>query len=114
MRKLIAGGLLFALAIGVSVAGARPTGTNGQIAFARFNPALGDTQVYVVNPDGTHERLVQGATETGECPKWFPDGAHIPTGGSPAGLTRSINPDDGSYRDIGQQQPDLFNPCGIP
>ncbi|MGZ4356676.1 MAG: TolB family protein, partial [Gaiellaceae bacterium] len=96
---------------------AKPPGTNGQITFARFNPALGDTQVYVVNPDGTHERLVQASTDTGECPRWFPDGAHIATCGSPAlpgGGSRIINPDDGTYRDIDGQDPTLFNPCGTP
>src|SRR5205823_12634689 len=103
MRKLIVWGLLIALAVGVGVAGARPPGTNGMIAFARFNPALGDTQVYVINPDGTHERLVQSATDTGECPRWFSDGAHIATCGSPVGLSRFINPDDGTYRDVGEQ-----------
>jgi len=114
MRKLIVCGLLVALAVGVTVAGARPPATNGQIAFARFNPALGDTQVYVVDPDGTHERLVQGQADTGECPKWFSDGAHIALCGSPVGLSRIIEPDDGTYRDVGQPDPDLFNPCGIP
>jgi len=116
MRKLIIGGLLLALVVGVGVAGASPRGTNGQITFARFNPTLGDTQVYVVNPDGTHERLVQGPTDTGECPTWFPDGTHIALCGSPArsGGSRIINPDDGTFRDIGGQDPNLFNPCGIP
>ena len=38
-----------------------PRGTNGQIAFARFNPDLGDTQVYVVNPDGTRPAARPGA-----------------------------------------------------
>ena len=98
-------------------AGARPPGTNGQITFGRFNPALGDTQVYVVNPDGTHERLVQSPTDIGEIPRWFPDGAHIATGGSPAlpgGGSRIINPDDGTFRDIDGQDPTLFNPCGSP
>jgi Tol biopolymer transport system component len=116
MRKLVICGLLLALAVGAGVAGARPPGTNGMLTFARFNPALGDTQVYVVNPDGSHERLVQGATDTGECPKWFSDGAHIATCGSPAlgGGSRIINPDDGSFRDVGGQEPGLFNPCGIP
>jgi Tol biopolymer transport system component len=116
MRKLIISGLLLALAVGVGVAGARPAGTNGQIAFARFNPALGDTQVYVVNPDGTHERLVQGPTDTGECPTWFADGTQIAACGAPgrSGGSRIINPDDGTFRDVGGQDPNLFNPCGIP
>src|SRR2546430_9326457 len=79
----------------VSAAASRP-GTNGQITFGRFNPTLGDTQVYVVNPDGSGQRLVQAPTDTGECPQWFPDGAHIATCGSPAlpgGGSRIINPD---------------------
>jgi len=90
---------------------------NGQIAFARFNPGLKDTQVYVVNPDGSGERLVQAPTDIGEGPRWFPDGAHIATGGSPAlpgGGSRIINPDDKTFRDVGGQDPNLFNPCGIP
>ena len=61
MRKLLICGVFVALAMSAGVAAARPTGSNGQIAFARFNPALGDTQAYVINPDGTNERLVQGA-----------------------------------------------------
>jgi TolB protein len=114
MRKLLFCGVLLALVVGAGVAGASPAGTNGQIAFARFNPALGDTQVYVVNPDGTHERLVQGTTDTGECPQWFADGAHIAVCGAPEAESRIIDPDDGSYRDVGTEQAGLFNPCGLP
>jgi TolB protein len=111
---LAIGGVLLALAVSAGVAGAKPAGTNGEITFARFNPALGDTQVYVVNPDGTNERLVQGATDTGECPQWFPDGSHIATCGAPGAESRIINPDDGTYRDVGTEQPGIFNPCGVP
>src|SRR6266704_3109911 len=94
-------------------AGASPRGTNGQIAFARFNPDLGDTQVYVVNPDGTGQRLVQGPTDTGEGPRWFPDGTHIATGGSSSGgVSTIINPDDGTFRIVPDQNPGLFNGCG--
>ena len=105
------------VSLGALPAAARPPGTNGQITFGRFNPALGDTQVYVVNPDGTGQRLVQGPTDVGEVPRWFPDGAHIATGGSPAlpgGGSRIINPDDGTFRDVGGQDAGLFNPCGMP
>ena len=96
-------------------AAASPPGTNGQITFARFNPTLGDTQVYVVNPDGSGQRLVQAPTDTAECPQWFPDGAHIATcGDASGGSSRIINPDDGSYRIVPNPDPTLFNPCGIP
>jgi Tol biopolymer transport system component len=102
-------------AVAALPAGASPRGANGQITYARFNQTLGDTQVYVVNPDGASAaRLVQGALDTGECPKWFPDGRHIATCGSPVGLSRIINPDDGTFRDVGVQDPNLFNPCGWP
>src|SRR5689334_5416209 len=110
MRFLSSGRVRFVALLAVALAAmaalpaaAAPPGVNGQITFARFNPTLRDTQVYVVNPDGTGQRLVQGPTETGECPAWFPDGAHIATCGSPAlpgGGSRIINPDDGTFRDI--------------
>jgi TolB protein len=122
MRFLFSGRVrlvvLLAVVLGAMAAtpvAASPTHANGQIAFARNNPALGDTQVYVVNPDGTGERLVQAPTDTGEVPQWFPDGAHIATCCDlPGGGARIINPDDGTFRDIDGQYPGLFNPCGSP
>src|SRR5438132_2461496 len=123
MRFLFGGRAHLAVLLAVALAAvaavsaaASPPGTNGQIAFARFNPRLGDTQVYVVNPDGSGQRLIQAPTDTGEGPQWFPDGAHIATGGSsrPGGGSRIINPDDGTFREIDGQYPGLFNPCGSP
>src|SRR6266516_3622103 len=123
MRSLFGGrfrvvAVLFVALAGVAAvsAAASPPGTNGQITFARFNPTLGDTQVYVVNPDGSGQRLVQAPTDTAECPQWFPDGARIATCGTPApgGGSRIINPDDGTFRDIDGQYPGLFNPCTSP
>jgi TolB protein len=120
MHRLITRLLVAALAvaaIGAGVAGARPAGVNGQIAFGRFNPALGDTQVYTVNPDGSHVQLIQAPTDTGECPRWFSDGVHIATCGAPSapfGGARIYNVNDGTYRDVGGQDPALFNPCGLP
>ena len=102
-RRFLVVALLVVAIGGVSAlsAGASPRGTNGQITFARFNPTLGDTQVYVVNPDGNGERLVQGPSDVGEVPQWFPDGAHIATCCDlPGGGSRIINPDDGTFRDI--------------
>ena len=121
MRKLVVSVFLViaAIALSAAVAGAAPRGTNGQIAFARFNPDLGDTQVYVVNPDGTGQRLAQAPNDTGEGPAWFPDGRHIATfdglaSDLPFGGTRIINVDDGTVRDVGGQDPNLFNPCDNP
>src|SRR5207244_11983009 len=93
-------------------AAAAPLEPNGQITFARFNPTLGDTQIYVVNPDGTGQRLVQAPTDTGECPTWFPDGDHIATCGAPdrpGGGPRVLNPADGTFREIDGQYPGPFN-----
>ena len=122
MRFLVSGRvrlvLLLAVALGAVAAvsaAAAPRGVNGQITFARFNPALGDTQVYVVNPDGSGQRLVQAPTDTGECPTWFSDGAHISTcGSSLGGGSTIINPDDGTVRIVDAGYPGLFNPCGLP
>jgi Tol biopolymer transport system component len=90
---------------------------NGVLTFSLFNPDLGDTQVYVINPDGMGQRLVQAPTDTGECPMWFPDGIHVATCGAPdlpGGGSRIINTNDGTWRDVGGQDPNLFNPCGWP
>jgi Tol biopolymer transport system component len=116
-RRFLVVALLVAVIGGVTAlsAGASPRGTNGQITFARFNPDLGDTQVYVVNPDSSGQRLVQGPTDVGEGPHWFPDGAHIATCCDlPGGGSRIINPDDKTFRDIDGNYPGLFNPCGSP
>ena len=103
------------LAISAGIAAAAPRDTNGLLTFGRFNPSLGDTQVYVVNPDGSHEQLVQGPADTGEGPRWFSDGSHIATCCDlPGGGSRIINPDNGTYRDVDGQDPNLFNPCGTP
>jgi Tol biopolymer transport system component len=99
----------------VGVGGAAPRGQNGQITFARFNPALGDTQLYVVNPDGSGQRPIQAPSDTAECPYWSRDGTRISTCGAPggvAGSSRIWNPDDGSFRVVPNPDPaDLFLPC---
>jgi TolB protein len=113
MRKLVVFAIVALLATVATVAAvAKPGGPNGEIAFARFNPALGDTQVWVVNPDGSNEHRVQGGTDAGECPKWSPDGSRIATcGDATGGATRLINPDDGSFDVVPAPDPSLFTPC---
>lgn len=110
-------GTIATVALVAGVAAAGSTATNGVIAFGRFNPALEDTQVYVVNPDGSHMRALQGPDATGELPTWFPDGALIATGGAsgvPGGGSRFIDPDNGSFRNVDGTDPSLFNPCDSP
>ncbi len=72
---------LFGLVAVGGSAQAQEPGPNGQIAFTRENPALGDSQTYVVNPDGSHERLLHPGG--GELPRWSPDGSKIAEPGNP-------------------------------
>src|SRR5438874_8950379 len=58
----------------VPPAGATVPGTNGRIVWGRFNPDIGDDDIYTANPDGTGEVKVAGPSE---CPRWSPDGNHI-------------------------------------
>ena len=50
-------------------------GTNGQISFGLFNPAIGDTQIWVSNPDGSKQ--IQVTTLPSEMSDWSPDGSKI-------------------------------------
>jgi Tol biopolymer transport system component len=117
MRKLIMLGLLAAAIVGVLAipAAANPRGSNGRIVFARFDPALGDDFIYTANPDGSQERqlLPTGA----EGPRWSPGGSRVVV--FPHDVdnvsARIVNPDDGSYRDIANPDPDrFFLPCNEP
>ena len=117
MRKLIAFGLLAAAiaAIVAVTAAANQRGSNGRIVFARFDPALDDDFIYTANSDGSHEQqlLSTGA----EGPRWSPDGTRIVVDPHDVeGVSaRIVNPDDGSYRDVLNPNPELFFlPCDGP
>jgi TolB protein len=58
----------------VGYAPATVPGTNGLIVWGRFNPEIGDDDIYTANPDGTDEVKVAGPSE---CPRWSPDGNRI-------------------------------------
>jgi Tol biopolymer transport system component len=91
-------------------AGATPRRMNGQIAFARFDPALGDSRFYTINPDGSHERRV--LPRALECPHWSPDGTLIASCGDPnGGATLLINPDTGAVRSLPEPDPGLPLAC---
>ena len=119
MRKLILFAFLLAAtaALVAIPAAANPRGSNGRIVFARFDPARGDDFIYTANPDGSRERqlLSTGA----EGPRWSPDGSRIvvePHGADGNGRidvsARIVNPDNGSYRDLPNPNPELFFlPC---
>jgi Tol biopolymer transport system component len=116
MRKLIVLGLLAGLALAALFAlpaGAGPAGVNGQILFSRFDPAQGDTVIYTVNPDGSHEHQVLPFAL--ECPHWSADGSRIVTCGLPDGSSAVIiTPDTGSFREVFSSDPSLFLSCPLP
>jgi Tol biopolymer transport system component len=68
---------------------------SGRIVFSRNDPAIDDSFVYLIDPNGTSERLlVPGAHE---CPRWSPDGKDISLGsgifenaGQPNGIFRAF------------------------
>jgi TolB protein len=101
-RSTIIGALAALVAMSATPAGANAPGSNGRIAFDRFDPVLGKHFMYTVNPDGSDEqRLPFGA-----CPRWSPDGTLIAAACAGNNSAAIINPDDGSYRVLPRTDPE--------
>ncbi|MFL5959976.1 MAG: TolB family protein [Gaiellaceae bacterium] len=66
--------LISAAAFIASPAGAKPSGTNGQIAYDRTNFATGDQAVFTANPDGSHEQQLAANTC---CANWSHGGSKL-------------------------------------
>jgi len=116
MRRLtiisVLAGLVALAAASATPAAAKPPGANGQIAFARFEPALGGTVPYTVNPDGSHVQLLfaRGA----EFPHWSPDGSQVSIFCCDDGMAAHIlSPDTGGFRELSNPDPDLEIHCGF-
>jgi len=73
---------------------AKVPGVNGQIVFARSDPAIDDSHVLTINPDGTHERQILDTAA--EIPHWSPDGTRIAVICCPFGLAPTIINADGT------------------
>jgi Tol biopolymer transport system component len=84
---LLAAALLTAVAATPAVA--TPRGVNGQIAFNRPDPLIGDHAVYTINPDGGHERRLVDFSLSG--PNWSPDGTRIAGCCTPLGDSHSAS-----------------------
>jgi TolB protein len=52
-------------------------GRNGEILFSRLRVANGDSGLYVMRPDGTHQRRITSTPGFEAGAKWSPDGARI-------------------------------------
>jgi TolB protein len=116
MHKLVVLTLLGAVAASAAFtakpAGAKSPGPNGQIVFARFDPALGDTVAYTINADGTHEQQVPTPAVTAELPRWSPDGTRLVLQCCDSSAF-ILNPDTGSSVSLPMTDPNLFTPCGV-
>jgi WD40-like Beta Propeller Repeat len=96
-------------------AAASPPGTNGQIAFARFNPTLGDTQVYVVNRTAVGSGSSRGRPTSARVRSGFPTAPTSPPAAtSPAAARGSSTPTTEPSATSTDSTPGLFNPCGSP
>ncbi len=114
MRKLTLPGLLVLLALAAALtalpASASSRGANGQIVFARFDPSLGDTVAYTINPDGTHEQQVPTPQVPAELPRWSPDGTRLALLCCDS-VAYLLNPDTGASVSLPNMDPDLFYGC---
>jgi dipeptidyl aminopeptidase/acylaminoacyl peptidase len=96
---------------------AKVSGSNGRIAFARYDPTLDDTVTYTANPDGSHVQPLLPGFISG-LPRWSPDGSEVAVGAS-LGLDCCpysaviINPDTGNFRTLAMQDPNVGTFCQI-
>jgi Tol biopolymer transport system component len=113
MRRLLVLVIVAAavVALGAGSAAARPRGHNGLISFTRWDPVLQQDVVYTINPDGTGERPLLTAGESGQ---WSPDGKQIQVIPDCC-AARIVNYDAGTYYELPTfySNPDLFLPCGV-
>jgi Tol biopolymer transport system component len=120
MRRFVVFAILAsACALSALPAGAKVAGSNGRIAFSRFDSSVGDTVTYVVSPDGHKLRLFFPGRQTG-LPRWSPDGSRLAllTGlNNPcppcAASTIILNPDTGGDRVLSPPDPNLSTNCSI-
>jgi Tol biopolymer transport system component len=122
MRRLLTAAVVMSTAtVGLfGLAGPAPakvSGPNGRIALVRFNPALGDTVTYTVNPDGSNLQQLPFSGHS-EFPHWSPDGSELSifTGcsdGTETCAATIVDPDTGTFREFKWPDPTLETHCAI-
>jgi Tol biopolymer transport system component len=81
------------------------SGSNGRIAFARFDPSIDDDRTYTMNPDGSSLQPLFPAFGS-ISPHWSPDGTQVAVVsgfGTFNPNTVIINPDTADYRVLPSQ-----------
>jgi Tol biopolymer transport system component len=84
---------------------AKVSGSNGRIAFARFDPTIDDDHTYTMNPDGSNVQPLFPAFGS-ISPHWSPDGTQVAVVsgfGTFNPNTVIINPDTSDYRVLPSQ-----------
>lgn len=71
-------------------------GPNGQIVFARYDPAIDDSHVFIANPDGTQEH--QLLPDPAGLAYWSPDGGQILLTICCPGRPATINADGSGFK----------------
>lgn len=100
---------------GGSVQGKTP-GTNGRIAYVRYDHAEGDTLTFTINPDGSHPQQLFLDGPSG-FPRWSPDGSQVSIGtactdGTETCAATIVDPDTGAFRQFKWPDPTLETACG--
>ena len=76
----------------------------------QFEPAVGGTVTYTVNPDGSHVQSL--FTRGSEFPHWSPDGTQVSIFCCDDGMAAHIvDADSGSFRELAPPDPTLETHC---
>jgi Tol biopolymer transport system component len=93
---------------------AKASGTNGRIAFVKFDHSLGEPVVFTIDPDGRHQQMLFAGAE---FPHWSPDGLQVSvntgcTDGTETCAATIVDAETGAFRQFKWPDPTLETPCG--